>query len=405
MGHVCKGPIRCQDGRARLLIYGVMMVWCGPVESKATLALFAGSVVLASWACDPKPESPPPGPPDTGVAPKKKGQLPEVTFGDGPIARVNGVEIPRKAFDTYYNRFRVSMHKHEILYPVGGAEAVMSRVTKRLVAEEVIRQEAKKAGLTPPEDLVKAYLDEVQARLKRDADYAEYHRILGTTDEVWRAEAEVDALRTVLVEKIVKEANTVPKELLKATYEARVKQFSHPPQAKVGRIRFDITASMSGDHVKHLRQRADEVRAAIKKGAKFEDAATNFSMGASSEKGGALGWIAASSLDPKIAEVLWKTKPGQVTDVLEDDRGFYIFKVYAFRDAGVTPLEEVEPELTAELRQNRQAELIAKAMSDWRDGAKIEILVPELQTAMTWTSTVMPEIPEAEPGAVAPKSH
>ncbi|MBK6683394.1 MAG: peptidylprolyl isomerase [Deltaproteobacteria bacterium] len=373
------------------------------MATRVSLCSLALSALFGLGACETSPANAPA--PDAGAPAKKKGELPEANFPDGPIAKVNGVEIPRKAFDTYYNRFRVSMHKQPVLYPVGGAEAVMARVTKRLVAEEVIRQEAKKAGITPPEDLVKAQLDEIQARLKRDADYAEYHRILGTTEEVFRAEAEVDALRTVLVEKIVKEANEVPKELLQATYEARKKSLEHPPQAKVGRIRFDITSGMSGDHLKLLRTRAQEVRASIKKGAKFEDAAANFSMGTSSDKGGMLGWIAASAVDPKISEVIWKTKPGQVTDVLEDDRGFYIFKVYAFRDAGVTPLEEVSPELTAELRQNRQAELITRAMSDWREGAKVEILVPELQTAMTWTSTVMPEIPEPAGGAVAPKSH
>ena len=98
------------------------MVWSRSVAPRASLCSFA-LLALFGLACETSPANAPP--PDAGAPAKKKGELPEVTFADGPIAKVNGVEIPRKAFDTYYNRFRISMHKQAVLYPVGGAEAVM----------------------------------------------------------------------------------------------------------------------------------------------------------------------------------------------------------------------------------------------------------------------------------------
>jgi peptidyl-prolyl cis-trans isomerase C len=341
--------------------------------------------------------------PDAGPAPRSKaGVLPEVTFGDGPIARVNGVEIPRKAFDNYYNRFRISMHKHSVLYPVGGADAVMSRVAKRLVAEEVVRQEAKKAGITASEEKLQEAMADNQARLKRDAEYAEYHRELGTTPEMWRAEAEVDVLKDELVYNVLKVAYEVPEEEIQALYKEREKELRHPAEAKLARIRFDIAAEMSGDHTKIIKQQALKVRDALKKGAKFEEAAKNFSQGSSADKGGLIGWIPPNGLPPKIAEVIWKTKVGQTTDVLEDERGFYIFKVLAFRDAGVEPYEDVRSQLLLEVRQKRQIAALEKAMDGWRQGAKIEILIPELEAMMTRTSTSIPEIPDAPAGPGGP---
>jgi parvulin-like peptidyl-prolyl isomerase len=358
-------------------------------------------LLLASQACDKSGQSSnaPPDVGSTGKAVAKRGQLPEATFGDGPIARVNGVEIPRSAFDVYYNRFRISMHKNPIYFPVGGAEAVMGRVTKRLVTEEVIRQQAKAQGVTAPEELIKERLDEINDRLKRDPQYAEYHRELGTTQEIWRAEAEADVLREELLTKALKDAIVVPPEEIKATYEARQKEYQHPVQVKLSRIRFDIAAGMSGDQIKLLRTKADAIHARLKKGGKFETLAKDFSDGASKEHGGELGWLAPGALNREIAEKLWKVKPGQISDVLEDERGIYIFKVHAFRDAGVMGLDEVQNMLVAELKQKRVNAAIAKVIDDWKSGSKIEILVPELQAALTYTSTTMPTIPDLpDPG-------
>ncbi len=353
--------------------------------------------LVLSTACDSPPQ-PPPTPPDTG-APKTKrgGTLPELEFGDGSVARVNGVEIPRKAFDTYYDRFRISMHKNPILYPVGGAEAVKARVIKRLITEELIRQEAKKLGLTAPEDKVKAIMDETEARLKRDAQYAEYHRQLGTTAEQWRAEATVDVLKEEVLRVAVKEAFDIKDEVLKAAYQARIGQYQHTDEMKLSRIRFDISASATGDQIKFLRDRAKAVVGSLRKGAKFEELAKELSQGSSAERGGDIGWQPRLAFSSTIGDVLWKLKPGQFSEVLEDERGIYVYKVTGFRKAGVFPLDEVKGELILELRRLRQAELITKLLVDMKNNAKIEVLVPELEAAMTFTSTVMPEIPEPDP--------
>jgi parvulin-like peptidyl-prolyl isomerase len=366
-------------------------------------------MLLALAACTEAPRVVP-APPDSGPPKNKRGgELPEADFGDGPIAKVNGVEIPRKAFDIYYNRFRISLHKKQVLYPIGGAEGVMSRVVKRLVAEEVIRQKAKEAGITAPEDRIKESMEEVQARLKRDAEYAEYHRELGTTEDIWRAEAEVDVLREMLVERSLAAARELPETEVKALWAERAKDFQHPVQVDLSRIRFDIGSGMSGDQIREVRKKAELVRGRIAKGEKFEEMAKTFSDGASSDKGGRIGWLAPGALPRPIAEALWKVKPGGVSDVLEDDRGIYIFKVHSFRDEGTIPYEEVRSQLLMELIQKRQNEALGMLMNEWRRTTKVEILVPQLEAALTWTSTTMPSIPERadqgpEPGHQMPQT-
>lgn len=333
---------------------------------------------------------------------KRKGQLPEINWPDGPIARVNGVEIPKRSFDNYYNRFRISMHKFPVLYPVGGEIAVMARVGKRVVTEEILRQQAKKQGIVATDEKLKPRLEEVDARMKRDADYAEHHRLLGTTAEDFRREAEVDVLREELIIAGMKGAKEVPEAELKALYESRKAQYAHPDQVKVKRIRFDIGQDMTGDHLNVLRQRAEGALASIKKGAKFEDVAKKMSDGSSRDRGGDIGWISRLSVNDDIAKALWSTRVSGVTDVLQDEHALYIYKIEGFRKAGIAPLEDVRAALFLELQKIREEAAINKMINTWRAGAEVEILIPELADAMTRTSTVMPEIPERDPSFEGP---
>lgn len=343
----------------------------------------------------------------SSIAAKKKGQtLPELHWSEGPIAKVNGVEIPKSAFDYYYNRYRISMHKFPVLYPVGGEKAVIARVGKRIITEEIIRQQAKQQGITASDEEVKPRLDEVNDRLKRDPDYAEYHRMLGTTMDQWRAEAEVDVLREELLYKGLKGARDVPDNELKALYEERKDKYKHGDQVKVSRIRFDIGQNMTGDQIKLLRQKADLTLAGLKKkGAKFDEMAKRLSDGSSRERGGELGWVSRTGMAEPIADALWKTKVGQVTDVLQDERAMYIYKVEGFRKEGIAPLEDVRAELYLELQKKRQEDAVNKLIGEWKSTSKVEILNPDLQSAMTYTSTVMPEIPERDPAFEVKSGH
>lgn len=336
------------------------------------------------------------------VAKKRKGQLPEINWPDGPIARVNGVDVPKRSFDNYYNRFRISMHKFPVLYPVGGEIAVMARVGKRVVTEEILRQHAKKQGIVATEAKIKPRLEEIDARMKRDADYAEHHRLLGTTPEDFRREAEIDVLREELIVAGMKGANEVPESEIKALYESRKAQYAHPDQVKVKRIRFDIGQDMTGDHLNVLKQRAESALTSIKKGAKFEEVAKKMSDGSSRERGGDIGWVGRASMNDAIAQALWSTRVGGVTEVLQDEHALYIYKVEAFRKAGIAPLDDVRATLFLELQKVRQEAAINAMINTWRAGAEVEILIPELADAMTRTSTVMPEIPERDPSFEGP---
>ena len=77
--------------------------------------------------------------------------LPPVTGKGGMIAKVNGVSIPLAQFKTQYDRFAESFKARKRPMPLRLAERYRKTIVKRLVNEELVRQEATRLKVTPSE--------------------------------------------------------------------------------------------------------------------------------------------------------------------------------------------------------------------------------------------------------------
>jgi parvulin-like peptidyl-prolyl isomerase len=85
-----------------------------------------------------------------------------------------------------------------------------------------------------------------------------------------------------------------------------------------------------------------------------EDAAT-------AEKGGDLGWVIRYQLDTVRSDAIFAlTTPGEISDVLDTDSGFYIFKL-----TDTAPLRWVPPKLLDQVRQTG----VSRWLQEIRDGA------------------------------------
>jgi peptidyl-prolyl cis-trans isomerase C len=107
--------------------------------------------------------------------------------------------------------------------------------------------------------------------------------------------------------------------------------------------------------------------AEIKKGAKFEDLAKKNSKDpGSGANGGDLDWAAAGSYVPEFSGAMTKLEKGQMTDApVKSQFGFHIIRVDDVREAQLPKLEEVKPQISQQLQQQKmgqfQEELRSKA--------------------------------------------
>lgn len=115
---------------------------------------------------------------------------------------------------------------------------------------------------------------------------------------------------------------------------------------------------------------AKKIIADLNKGAKFEDLAKKLSKDpGSGANGGDLDWAAPASFVPEFSEAMMKLNKGQTTAVpVKSQFGYHVIRVDDIRQAQLPKVEEVKPQITQQLQQQR----LQKYQEDLRAKAKVE---------------------------------
>jgi len=104
--------------------------------------------------------------------------------------------------------------------------------------------------------------------------------------------------------------------------------------------------------------------ASIKKALKAGDfaavAKTQSDEAASSQRGGDLGWLAETQIQPEIRTQVMTLSKGSITDAIKTSDGWHILKLTETKEPYIATLDEVKVPLTNELRKAR-AQQISKA--------------------------------------------
>ncbi len=189
---------------------------------------------------------------------------------------------------------------------------VLAQIKEELIAREIFMQEAKKRGL----DATDEYKNQIEL-----------------------------ARQTILIRQLFadhQKKNPVTDAEIQAEYD----KFVAANGGKEYRAR----------HI--LVEKEDEAKALIadiKKGAKFEDLAKKASKDpGSGANGGDLDWAAAGSYVPEFSGAMVKLDKGQMTDTpVKSQFGYHIIRVDDVREAQLPKLEEVKPQISQQLQQQK----------------------------------------------------
>jgi peptidyl-prolyl cis-trans isomerase C len=255
---------------------------------------------------------------EAAKAPAKPKPAPAASAA-GPVAKVNGVVVPRSRMDYMVNQ--------QLQRGGQDTEQLRNMVREELVNREIIAQEAQKSGLTRNPD-VQAQLDVARQEIIVSAYLREWVRKNPITD------AEVQ-----------REYDRARKQQGDKEYKARHILVETEEQAK-GLI------------------------ADLKKGAKFDELASKNSKDpGSAARGGDLDWNVPGTYDKQFADAMVKLEKGQYTEAPVRTRfGFHIIQLDDVRQTRFPPLAEVKPRIQQALAQGRIEELI----KGLRAKAKIE---------------------------------
>lgn len=232
--------------------------------------------------------------------------------------------------------------------PPPPADAV-ARFGDEAVAWQAFREYLLENGV----DATNGLEDEVLSRLLDHFLSEELLRRL-TVDEGW---AEPGVGRREALEAALRHqpAPAPADEAVRAYYEAHSSEFDLPERVHLQQILVED------------RQTADELADELARGAEFSELARSYSLDPSGPAGGDQGVLARSELPPYLAERIFALAVGEVSDVVEADYGFHLFRVVSRQPAERLTFDEAREEIRRRLARqstDRQlADLLREASS------------------------------------------
>ncbi|MGQ0544302.1 MAG: peptidylprolyl isomerase [Betaproteobacteria bacterium] len=227
----------------------------------------------------------------------------------GPIAKVNGVAVPRARME-----YLLEQQKGRGMQDTDQTRAM---VREELVNREIIAQEAGRSGL--------AKKPEVQAEL-----------------DLARQQIVVNAYLREFVRK-----NPIGDADVQKEYE-RAKAQTGAREYKASHILLETEDEAKG------------VIAQLKKGGKFDELASKNSKDqGSKERGGDLDWNVPGAFDRQFSDAMVKLEKGKYTETPVRTRfGFHVIKLDDVRETRFPALADVKQRIQQQLVQNKVEELI-----------------------------------------------
>lgn len=179
------------------------------------------------------------------------------------------------------------------------------------------------------------------------------------------------ALTESYLESVSKVPADFPKESdLQSAYDAAKPSLQVPKSYRLAQVFIASAKDADKASTEKAKAKLDAVSKKLKeKNADFAAvAAAESDEAASKARGGEIGWIAESQIQPEIRERLPKLVAGAVSEPVKLDDGWHILKVLDVKEAHTPALDQVRAQLVVELRAERarlnRQEYLAQLLKD-----------------------------------------
>lgn len=334
------------------------------------------TLALSAAACSKKTDTPSPEPTTEKAAPAEPEAAPiDVPPGDGPVAKVGGVEISREAFNREYRQTleRYRRARHEVKPAL--RERLKDNIVRRLVDQEIIAQQAEALGVTVAPETLETRWQEHKKRYGSEEAFQAFLERAGTTAEDVRRSFDQNHLREAVFRRIG-EAVTVSGKDAREFFEKNEARYQEPEMVRASHVLIRVAPNASEDVVKEKRELAKKVRTeALKKDAAFPALAAKYGEDPTKDRGGDLGFFPKGRMVKAFEDAVWKLPVGKVTPVVKTQFGFHVIKKTGHRKASKKSFEEVNSQIERSLLARNRNEAIREALEKWKTEAEIEIFV------------------------------
>jgi peptidyl-prolyl cis-trans isomerase SurA len=302
------------------------------------------------------------------------------------IARVNDSIITRSDLTKEREQVQNDLHQQNIAPTDPRAKEQEKDLLRGLIDQQLLLQKGKDLGISGDTELVKK-LDDLRKQLKLETldDLEKEAQKQGVSFEDFK-----QGIRNQIVTQQVISHEVAPKiqiteKDVQDYYDKHKSELEQPESVDLSEILVSTGApnvnidpnapspTEDPSKVASAEEKAKQLLAGIKAGAKFEDVAKKSSEGPTADQGGELGQFKRGTLAKELEDLTFGMKPGSESDVIRTKQGFVILKVNQHTQAGVAPLKQVENRIQEAIYYDRLQPALRTYLTRLREDAYIDI--------------------------------
>jgi parvulin-like peptidyl-prolyl isomerase len=294
------------------------------------------------------------------------------------VAVVNGTPIEKGEFDGEV--FLIQKTVLGLGKPLSCEQVSLIRreVLESMIRRELLYQAARKSGIKPDENAINKDINSLKQQFSGETEYKNELSRRGINEEVLRARM----IRNSLVQKYVDKeftgkVNVTDKEI-QDYYQKNIDLFKQPFQMQVSQIFIQSDPKGGDSRKKELRGKAEKILKNLKDDQDFADLAREYSDGPTKNKGGDLGYLRKGQLEKQFESKIFALKKGEITDVIETEYGFHIFKVTDIKPETMLAYENVKEKVKKFLVDEKIKQEADNYARKLREKTDVKILLPEL---------------------------
>ncbi len=223
------------------------------------------------------------------------------------------------------------------------------------------------------EDYLRSVVDDAkkQYNFASDADFERALRgSLGIGLEEWKQRHRQQVIQQEVLRRDVYSKVAIEDQELRAYYEDHRGDYKLP-----SRFRIRELVLSKGTDLPAAQAKLAKIREELKAGKAFEELVKEYSSSPSRSTGGDLGWVEKGFMRKEIEEAAFSLKPGQVSEVMETDKDFYLIEAIAAEKDVVKPFQDVRQQLLEKLQEPKAQNAIEQYMQSLRVRGNVRFLV------------------------------
>lgn len=308
-------------------------------------------------------------------APQKERTPIEIGDNTDAAAVVNGTVIGLERYERQVQAVQQQYLMQGIRIPEEQLDELKGQVLESLIDQELLAQEAKKAGYEADPAQVEQQLEQIKGQFPSQEQYLQAMAQQGVTEQSVVAELEKAlVVQNFISDRFASEV-TVTEADTRGYYDSNPQYFIQPEQVRASHILFSVAPDAPDDEVEAARQKAEAALSRYRDGEEFSDLARELSEGPSGPDGGDLGFFGRSQMVKPFEDAAFAMEVGAVSDPVRTDFGFHLIRLTARNEEQTVDYQQVMGQISDHLYKLKLGELVKAFLDDRKAESSISRLV------------------------------